>query len=301
MRLHLAPKRWGVYFAVIAILMAGMLIRTSYSVLAPGRALDLRSVVSVAGHQAPATHYYLTDVAFIPDANLFGLLAGLQPGWEIVPSDQVVPAGVDDAAFDRQMTVEMNGSQRIAAYVAERAAGLEVGNVRARIFVWDVLPDSHASGVLHQSDMMVAIDGRPVADSAAVAAILSHRRAGERVSVTVRRAGHRVEVVFATIALGGRARLGVRLVERPILPSLPLAVNYAIANISGSSGGLMFALDVYRSLRPARRSPAGRIAGTGTLDARGDVGEVDGTRQKLIAAQRAGATMFLVPARNVRD
>jgi PDZ domain-containing protein len=63
----------------------------------------------------------------------------------------------------------------------------------------------------------------------------------------------------------------------------------------------MFALEIYRSFRPARHSPARAIAGTGTLDVDGVVGRIAGTMQKLLAARQAGATMFLVPVGNFAE
>ena len=40
------------------------------------------------------------------------------------------------------------------------------------------------------------------------------------------------------------------------------------------------------------------IAGTGTIDGLGSVGAVGGVQEKVAAAERSGATVFLVPAAN---
>jgi PDZ domain-containing protein len=91
------------------------------------------------------------------------------------------------------------------------------------------------------------------------------------------------------------------LVETRAQPAqLPIPVRFSLDNISGSSGGLMIALQVYDTLRP-RHLRATRIAGTGTIGYDGTVGEIEGTQQKLIAAKRAGATVFLVPKENFPD
>jgi PDZ domain-containing protein len=92
------------------------------------------------------------------------------------------------------------------------------------------------------------------------------------------------------------ARLGVLVARRTSRAALPVPVRYAIGDIAGSSGGLMFALEIYESLRPGRaRDP---VAGTGTLTTDGRIGPIEGVRQKLIAAERAGAQTFLVPRQN---
>ena len=43
------------------------------------------------------------------------------------------------------------------------------------------------------------------------------------------------------------------------------------------------------------------IATTGTIDADGDVGPVGGVEQKAVAADEAGATLFLVPVEEVDE
>jgi PDZ domain-containing protein len=38
-----------------------------------------------------------------------------------------------------------------------------------------------------------------------------------------------------------------------------------------------------------------KIAGTGTIDRKGDIGPVGGVAEKVVAAANAGATLFLAP------
>jgi PDZ domain-containing protein len=63
----------------------------------------------------------------------------------------------------------------------------------------------------------------------------------------------------------------------------------------------MMALRIYDGLR-AHGSRTGRIfAGTGTIALDGRIGPIAGTRQKLIAAKRAGARIFFVPRENYAE
>ncbi|WP_217912737.1 S1C family serine protease [Miltoncostaea marina] len=67
----------------------------------------------------------------------------------------------------------------------------------------DVLRDGPARGVLRPGDVVVAVGGRPVDSSAAIADALADRRPGEAVRVTVLRDGRRLD-------------LDVRLAVRPV-------------------------------------------------------------------------------------
>jgi PDZ domain-containing protein len=297
-RVRLAPWRSLIYLAVVLVAAAGVSVRTPFSLLAPGHALDLRDVVTVSGHAPPSTHYYMTDVGFIPHASPLGLLAALEPGWKVEWTAALVPPGIDDTVYERVMGQMMDQSQGVAAYVAERAAGLHVGKVGSRVVVHEVLTASHAQRALRPGDVVLSVSGRVVDGIATMQTLLSRLAPGDRVAVVVLRNGRRIRAMIQTIAIGGKARLGIALAEFVTLPPLPVGVRYDVKNISGSSGGVMFALEIYRSLRPTRRSPSPGIAGTGTLDGDGTVGPIAGTMQKLIAAQRAGATLFLVPFEN---
>ena len=61
----------------------------------------------------------------------------------------------------------------------------------------------------------------------------------------------------------------------------------------------MFAVEIYAALHGLPGGVA--VAGTGTLRSDGRVGRIEGTRQKLLAAKRAGARVFFVPRANFTD
>ena len=60
----------------------------------------------------------------------------------------------------------------------------------------------------------------------------------------------------------------------------------------------MFALGIIDRLTPGQLTGGKHIAGTGTIDAAGNVGPIGGIRHKLFGAARAGATIFLAPSSN---
>ena len=81
----------------------------------------------------------------------------------------------------------------------------------------------------------------------------------------------------------------------------PFGVSINLPDTGGPSGGLVFALGIVEKLT-ADDILAGRsVAGTGTISSSGLVGAIGGIDEKLIAARRAGATIFLAPAANCLD
>ncbi|UGY91669.1 S16 family serine protease [Streptomyces gobiensis] len=76
-------------------------------------------------------------------------------------------------------------------------------------------------------------------------------------------------------------------------------VRLRLADVGGPSAGLLFALGIVDKVAgdgPGGGLTGGRtIAGTGTINADGEVGAVGGVPLKTQAAKRDGATVFLVP------
>ena len=69
-------------------------------------------------------------------------------------------------------------------------------------------------------------------------------------------------------------------------------------DIGGPSAGTAFALAIYDKLTPGALLNGKHVAGTGTIDALGQVGAIGGIQQKIAGAKEDGATVFLVPAPN---
>lgn len=289
-----------VVLLVAALIGILALIPVPYYLIGPGTAVDLRQAISVADHRPPLEHFYLTDVT-LQHASLLLLPGALFPGVRLIPEHEIVPAGVAPRRYERILTDVMSESQDVAAVVAERAAGYQVPMPAVRVVVNDFTAASKATRMLRVGDRIVEVAGRPIRSSGEIATVISKDRPGTPIAVEILRDGRPLTVQVPTIATRDGTRFGIFVAARYSRPTLPIPVRYAIGNISGSSAGLMFALDIYRSLRPDRRIPAEKIAGTGTIGYDGTIGPIEGTVQKLIAAKRAGARLFLCPKENYRD
>jgi PDZ domain-containing protein len=63
----------------------------------------------------------------------------------------------------------------------------------------------------------------------------------------------------------------------------------------------MFTLGIIDKIKPDDLTGGVVIAGTGTIDDDGNVGPIGGIPQKLVAAKRDGAKVFLTPAANCAE
>ena len=141
----------------------------------------------------------------------------------------------------------------------------------------------------------------PIRTSVELRTRVGAHRVGDELRIDYERLAERREAFIPVVAFERQPRLGIRTQMVPQPATLAVPVTYGIGEIGGPSGGLMFALEIYRTLRPGAPSPERKIAGTGTIAFDGTVGPIEGTRQKLIAAKRAGASVFLVPRENYAE
>ncbi len=222
----------------------------------------------------------------------------LDRDFAVVPSEILFPEDKTAEEVDAETAAEMEASQESAVTAALRE--LEIP-VKATIVVEQVGAGTPADGVLREDDVISAIDGTAVVSADQLRGLLRSRRPGANVSVTYRRSGTMTTSTLRTVSSGdaeNRAIIGVELREES---EYPFTVMLKTDDVGGPSAGLMFALGIIEQLTPGSLAGGVHVAGTGTITDDGVVGPIGGIQQKLIAARRAGARHFLVPAGNFAD
>lgn len=220
----------------------------------------------------------------------------LDDGIAIVPEDTVYPPGETAEEAEKESAAEMRDSQENATTSALRELGIPV---EITSFVQDVPAGSPSSGKLESGDELVAIDGTPVAGGTQLRELITAHDPGDPVRVTFRRDGaEETRTITTERAEDGRAIVGITTRDEA---DYPFDVEISLEDVGGPSAGLMFALGIVDKLTPGSLTDGAHIAGTGTIDDTGHVGAIGGITQKMIGAERAGATVFLAPAGNCAE
>ncbi|UKI58081.1 MAG: hypothetical protein L6V81_01055 [Clostridium sp.] len=85
------------------------------------------------------------------------------------------------------------------------------------------------------------------------------------------------------------------------LPKEEVTYVFKKNNESGSSRGLMCALEIYNRITDYDITKGDIIAGTGSIEADGTVGDIDGVKYKLKGAVKNKAKVFIVPSGNYEE
>jgi PDZ domain-containing protein len=86
-----------------------------------------------------------------------------------------------------------------------------------------------------------------------------------------------------------------------LIDTFPFNVHISTGDVGGPSAGLMWSLGLDDLLTPGDLTKGRTIAGTGTLDVEGTVGPIGGIGDKITAAERLGADVFLAPEGNMDE
>jgi PDZ domain-containing protein len=288
----------GALLAVIAVGAAWLLPSDSYLLL-PDSAKPLAKLVKVEGEKPhPPGGIYYVDVVIRQASLLEELASFARPdGADLVPKQALVPPGSTFGERLRQNLQQMARSQEIAAAVALRELGYDVGAEPEGALVVAVAPGSPADGKLEATEVIVGVDGEPVKTPDGLRRLIAKHEPGETVKLSVRAGGATRNVDVGTIesaAEKGRPIIGVQ-VEQSADIKLPIDVKINLSRVGGPSAGLAFALDIVEELR-GNVDRGLKVAATGELELDGRVVPIGGVKQKVIGAKRSGADVFLVPA-----
>ena len=307
----MTQRTWAALLAVPLFVALGLYMAVSplpFVTYAPGLTINVlgdngdKPIISVEGHKTfrDEGQLRMTTVSVTQRDAKLDLLTLMQ-AWHS-RDDAVYPYSVQYGGGGSQQQdteegqVEMIRSQDSAIAAALRELGYPV---HPALEVLAVTPDMPADGKLKPRDVVRRFNGERVTAATQLAKLIEKVPDGKSVPITVVRKGKPVTMHVTPTTKDGHRLIGVTL---GIGYTFPFKVSVNISDvIGGPSAGLMFALSIYDTLTPGSLTSGGTVAGTGTIDGAGHVGEIGGIQQKIAGAREAGAQLFLVPPANCPD
>jgi Lon-like protease len=213
----------------------------------------------------------------------------------VVPEEAVYPPDRTE-----EETRQANREAFLTSEQAAETAALAHLGYPVKVVVQDVPDGSPSDSVLVEGDTIDAVDGTPTPDADALQDVLTGIPGGTTVTVDTTHLGEAAQVEVTTKAAEDRegSILGVSVLEQP---SAPFDVKIDVKDVGGPSAGLMLSLGILDLVGDDDLTDGAVIAGTGTIDAQGNVGPIGGITLKMVTAQDIGAALFLVPADNCSE
>lgn len=294
-------KWWILGVIGVLLLLFSLLYPLDYYIEMPGGAYDIRSVLTVDKKKDDEKGSYNFVAVTVTQATLAKLLyACMTPYTEISPASKIT-GGYSNADYLRINEFYMQTSQNTASYQALTLAGKEAKLDYQGVYVLNVSKNSTFKGILNIADTVTGVNGITFKSSADLINYVADLDLGSKVTVQYTSNGKKKEAVGKIIELpNGKNGIGIGLVDHTTVSS-NVAIDFDTSGVGGPSAGLMFTLDIYDQLANNHLRKGRKIAGTGTIEADGSVGDIGGASLKVISAAKAGATIFFVPNNPVSD
>jgi Lon-like protease len=312
--LRVTRQTWTAFVsAAVFVMFAILLVVVSVPFVnwSPGGARDTlgeigdKPMIEISGIQTyPTTGQLdLTVVASTPADGRLSLPQALFAYWlprrDTIPKELVYDPGKSADELQAEDADMMETAQDDAIVAALRAANQPVTEMPQ---VSSVTIGGPAHDRLLPGDLVVSVDGVPATDSDVIQRLVRRHRVGEHVLFAVLRDGSQTEVTVTTAespSQSGVPIVGINLGEGY---KYEPAISFELGQqIGGPSAGLVFAVAIYDKLTEGPLLEGKHVAGTGAITPNGDVGAIGAIQEKAAAAEREGATAFLVPAANCAD
>jgi PDZ domain-containing protein len=293
---------------LVLLAVPGCLLLLNNGLDAPGVALSVEPMVKLPAsyrHPHTGTFFLTTVISQTPITAGEWFLGQVTPAVEIVPPEQVVPKNTTPQEQATQNFQMLDTSETTAIAVGLRLAGYPIAAIGRGAQVVDILPESHANGLLEVNDIITAMNGHTVQTTSDLINLVSAQTSVAPVHLQVKRGAEQLAIDVPLLppqTPGASPRIGIEIQSAGFDYQPPFPVSIITQKIEGGpSAGLMFTLTLYNLLMPSDLTGGRRIAGTGTINLDGTVGPIGGVKQKVFAAEAVGAQYFLCPVDNYQD
>lgn len=222
----------------------------------------------------------------------------VDPSRSVIPVDVAFPPGTSLEDSRRAAQLDMDNSQQDAVAAALDHVGIPFAS---SLVVSKALEGGPSEGVLLPGDIIRSANGSEVNSVAELRQVIAESGATRPVKISVSRDQQRLDIEVIPRMSEGLEKvpmIGI-LISRSY--DFPIEVEIALENVGGPSAGLMFTLGIVEKLTENEITRGQIVAGTGTINAEGEIGPVGGIRHKMLGAKQDGAVWFLAPEGNCPD
>lgn len=262
-----------------------------YYIEAPGGTIDITNRIDIDGgyvSKGSLNLLYVTEYR----GNVMTYLMGLVlPNFDIEKQEerQISNESAQDIYIRNRVMLE--NSIDNATILAYRHANKTVNITGYN----NVILANYNDNDLKIGDNIISIDDVKVSNLIDIKNELDKKEANQTITISVMRDNK--EHSFK-IKLDDEKKLGI-IVQTDYEYELDPEINIKFkTSESGSSGGLMLALSIYNAITSEDITHGFKVAGTGTIDIEGNVGEIGGIKYKIMGAVRNKMDLVFAPTAN---
>ena len=292
-------KRNYKFYIGLFLIMALFLVRFDYVIYTPGSLENLNDRIIVTPSNESKGSMNLTYVTSIP-ANIPNMLLSLIiPNWDIESLNNMRVEDESEKEIENRDKIYLNDTSYDAVIAAFKEANMkyEITDVDVTItYIYNI-----AKTNLKVGDVIKTINGVKITSFNSLINEVNKYEVGEKLIINVLRNNKIIECEATIVLEENKKMIGISLAELKNIKTNPEVKFVFKNNESGSSRGLMCALEIYNRITKYDITKGDIISGTGVIDENGNVGSIGGVKYKLKGAVNKHAKVFIVPSDNYEE
>ena len=291
-------EHYKLYIIYILILVLSI-IPLDYYIFSPGGIINLEDRIIVDESYHSDGSFNMTYVTSRNATITTYLLSYIIPSWDRISLKE---RRIDDETKEDILSrgqVYLKETSYDAVIAAFKEAGKDYKIKSNDLAITHVF--NYAETNVKTGDIIKTINGNEVNSVQELSKNLSQLNEKDKVNITVLRENKIVNCYANVKIIKNRKMIGIVIAILKDIETTPKVEFIFKDSESGSSRGLMCALDIYNKITEFDLTKGDIISGTGSIDEDGKVGAIDGVKYKLIGAVKNGAKVFIVPEENYEE
>ena len=275
------------FILVLILLVLFTTIRLPYYIMTTGGTINITDRVEMTGYEkdkeGSINMLYVSEY----DATPFSYLVAKIKGEEINSIKDI----------NKRNKIMRDNSLDTATIVAYKEAGKTINIKSQKNIVMAKTNDNN----FEVGDIILTVNGNVCEDAAAIREIINNSNENDIIKFKVLRDNKEIEIEGKVVLEDNRKIIGILITtnyEYDLDPEITIKFKNSE---SGSSGGLMLTLTIYNAISGEDLIKERNIAGTGTINLDGTVGEIDGVKYKIMGAHNNNMDIVFVPSANYEE
>ena len=285
------------FIIVLILIVLFCTIRLPYYIMTTGGTINITDRVEMDGYQkedkGSINMLYVSEY----DATPFSYLLAKLRGEEINSNKERQISNESVEEINERNKIMRDNSLDIAVLVAYQEAGKNINIKSKKNIVMAKTTDNN----FEVGDIILTVNDKECDEVNDIKEIINNSEENDVIKFKVLRNEKELEIENKVVLEDNRKVVGVVIVtdyEYDLDPKIDIKFKNSE---SGSSGGLMLTLTIYNAVSSEDLIKGRNIAGTGTINTDGTVGEIDGIKYKIMGAAKNNMDIVFVPSSNYED
>ena len=287
------------FYIGLLLIMALFLVKFDYVIYTPGSLENLDDRIIVKPSYESKGSMNLTYVTSMP-ANIPNMLLSLIiPSWDIESLDDMRVEDESEKEIENRDKIYLKDTSYDAIIAAFKEANMkyEITSTDVTVtYVYNIAKRNVKIG-----DVIKTINNIKITSFDSLKEEVNKYEVGEKININVLRNNKIIECEATLLSEENKKMIGISLAELKNIKTNPEVKFVFKDNESGSSRGLMCALEIYNRITKYDITKGDIISGTGVIDENGNVGSIGGVKYKLKGAVNKHAKVFIVPSGNYEE